>query len=67
MHQLSIAMAPVSRRLVMLRLGELFAFRLGSDHVADLSQRLNARRQEIAIILDDRGKLPFGESGLFVG
>ena len=40
---------------------------LGSDHVADLAQHLNARRQEIAITIEDRGKLPFQSGGLFVG
>jgi hypothetical protein len=37
--------------------------RVGSDHVANLSQNLNARREEIAITVDDRGKLPFEEGG----
>jgi hypothetical protein len=43
----------------MLRLRERFAFRLRADHVADLAQHLNARRQEMAITIDDRGKLFF--------
>ena len=51
----------------MLRLRERFAFRFGADHVANLSQRLNARRERVAIIIDDPPKLPFEGGGLFVG
>jgi hypothetical protein len=51
----------------MLRLGEGFAFRFGSDHVANLSQNLNARRERVPIIIDDPAKLRFECGGLFVG
>jgi hypothetical protein len=51
----------------MFRLGERFAFRFGADHVANLSQPLNARRQELAITVYDHGKLLFESGGLFVG
>ena len=40
-----------------LRFRERFAFRFGSDHVANLAQHLNARREEIPITDDNRGKL----------
>jgi hypothetical protein len=55
------------RRLITLRLGERFAFRFGSDHVANLSQRLNARRERVPIIIDDPPKLPFENGSLFLG
>jgi len=51
----------------MLRLRERFAFRLWSDQVQDFSQHLNARREEVAITVYDRGKLPFEGGGLFIG
>ena len=56
-----------SRRLVMLRFGERFAFGFGADHVANLSQHLNVRREWVAIIIDDPPKLRFQGGGLFVG
>ena len=49
------------------RLWERFALRFGSDHVANLSQHLNAVRERIAIIIDDPAKLFSEASGLFVG
>src|SRR6266851_4416887 len=58
---------PATRRIVTLPLRAWFAFRLGSDHVADLAQHLNARREWVAIIIDDPPKLPFEGGGLFVG
>jgi hypothetical protein len=42
-------------------------FQFGSDRVADLAQHLNARREEVAITIDDLGKLPVQGGGLFVG
>ena len=54
-------------RLVAFRFGERFAFRFGSDHVANLSQHLNARRERVPIIVDDPPKFPFQGGGLFVG
>jgi hypothetical protein len=56
-----------TRWLVTLRLRERFAFRFGSNHVANLSQRLNARRERVPIIIDDPAKLRFECGGLFVG
>ena len=43
------AVATGARRLVTLRLGERFAFRLWSDHIVNLSQHSNEWRQEVAI------------------
>jgi hypothetical protein len=54
-HLTASTVSSATRRLITLRLGERFAFRFGSDHVANLSQRLNARRERVAITLDDRG------------
>jgi hypothetical protein len=61
------AVSSTTRRLVMLRFRERFAFRFGSDHVANLSQHLNARREWVAIIINDPAKLPFESGGLFIG
>jgi hypothetical protein len=42
-HLSASAVSATTRRLVTLRLGEGFAFRFRSDHVANLSQYPNAR------------------------
>jgi hypothetical protein len=66
-HLTASAVSATTRRLVTLRLGERFALRFGSDHVANLSQRLNARREEVTITIDDRRKLPFEKGGSLIG
>ena len=53
-------------RLVTLRLGQRFAFRLRADHIADLVQHLSAQRERIAIIIDDPAKLLFENGSLFI-
>jgi hypothetical protein len=63
LHLTASSVSSATRRLVPSRLGERFAFRFGSDHVANLSQNLNARREEIASTVDDRGKLLFESGG----
>ena len=65
-HLTASAVSSTTRRLVTLRLGERFAYRFGADHVANLSQHLNARRERVAIIIDDPPKLPFEGGGLLV-
>jgi hypothetical protein len=65
-HLTASAVSSTTRRLVMLRLTERFALWLRSDHVANLSQHLNARRERVAIIIDDPAKLPFEGGGLLV-
>jgi hypothetical protein len=67
LHLTASSVSSAARRLVTLRLPERFAFRFGSDHVAHLAQHLNPRREEIPIIVDNRGKLPFESGGLFIG
>src|SRR5437879_1696086 len=73
------AVSSAARRLVMLRLGERFAFRFGSQPVENLPQHVNAGREWIAIVLKDfvkladqsfplawrEGDCPFGTSGSF--
>jgi hypothetical protein len=66
-HLTASAVSTTARRLVTLRLRERFALRFGSNHVANLSQHLNARRERVPIIINDPTKLPFESGGLFVG
>jgi hypothetical protein len=66
-HLTASAVSSATRRLITLRLGERFAFRFGADHVANLSQNLNARRERVPIIIDDPAKLRFECGGLLVG
>ena len=66
-HLTASAESSAAWRLVTLRLGKRFPFPFGSNHVANPSQHLNPRRQEIAITIDDRGKLLYEKDSLFVG
>jgi hypothetical protein len=66
-HLTASAVSSAARRLVALRLEERFAFRLRSDHVANLSQVLNARRGKVAITVYNCRKLLHEKGGLFVG
>jgi hypothetical protein len=66
-HLTASAVSATTRRLITRPFGERFAFRFGSDHVANFSQHLNPRRERVAIIIDDPPKFPFESVSLFVG
>src|SRR5690349_4857938 len=54
------------RRVVFGRLGRRPG-RVWRDHPADLPEALDARRQEVAVVLDDAVELAQEEFGLLVG
>ena len=66
-HLTASTVSATTRRLVVPRFGERFAFRLGAKFVENLSQSPNAGREWAPVVLNDFVKLADQRGGFFVG